>query len=395
VSDVQTLIDSLARRLDRPVGLDDRRFRAIAYSAHHDEIDEVRRISILGRQAPEQVMRWLEQQGVTRARDVVHVPTSDRFTMVARVCYPVYFHEVLLGLLWLVDEPPLDEQDLELARGYVLDLARELYRERQQTNDERAQEAAWVRAILGGTPPDDPGIAADTLYAAVALTVSFPSEAVAPLGVDVRLTEAIDQVRRAVPPRHQMAAVDRLGAEVLLAASSTDEVVRHATALLEVATSELSDVRDARVLVGVGESVRSPRDLPDSGTHAHLAAGLAQITPGLNPLVCWNSLGVSGLIAELLGPRAPQTLIPASLRRLLDHADGTQLVSSLEMFLEHGGDVTGAAAELFVHRSSLYNRLRRVEEIADVDLRTGEARLELHLGIRLWRMSGTAADDRR
>jgi DNA-binding PucR family transcriptional regulator len=48
------------------------------------------------------------------------------------------------------------------------------------------------------------------------------------------------------------------------------------------------------------------------------------------------------------------------------------------------GDAVAAAAELFVHRSSLYNRLHRIEQLAGIDIRSGADRLEMHLGIRLW-----------
>jgi DNA-binding PucR family transcriptional regulator len=47
-----------------------------------------------------------------------------------------------------------------------------------------------------------------------------------------------------------------------------------------------------------------------------------------------------------------------------------------------------AAAELNLHRSTLFNRVNRIQEVAGVNLQSGSDRLELHLGIRLWRMSG-------
>jgi hypothetical protein len=49
------LVDSLAPRLGRPVGVDERRFRVISCGSHADEIDSVRRLSILGPRPPEAV----------------------------------------------------------------------------------------------------------------------------------------------------------------------------------------------------------------------------------------------------------------------------------------------------------------------------------------------------
>jgi DNA-binding PucR family transcriptional regulator len=61
---------------------------------------------------------------------------------------------------------------------------------------------------------------------------------------------------------------------------------------------------------------------------------------------------------------------------------------TLETYLEYAGDATRSAAALFLHRSSFYSRLHRIEGLAGVDLKSGADRLELHLGLRLWRMGG-------
>jgi DNA-binding PucR family transcriptional regulator len=390
VNEIQILVDSLAQRLQRPVGVDDRRFRAIAYSSHAHEIDSVRRTSILGRQAPDAVTRWLESLGLMQARDVVHVPANPEFEMVRRVSIPVRFHDRLLGFLWLVeDEAPLTPDELELCRRVVDELAQELYRERQQTNEERRLEAAWVRHALDGAPAAaGPGIAPDALYAVLVVHVHPAAPAVAAAGIDVRLTEAVDQLRRGIGPRHQMVVVEDRGARVVLSAGGAAEIRRHAAGLLTAAEAELADVDGASVVVGVSDLLESIDALPAAAAQARRAAQLGQSMPDLGRLVLWSDLGVMRLLGELVGDRDPATLIPAPVRRLLADPDASSLVRTLEAYLEHAGDVAAAAAELYVHRSSLYNRLRRIEEVAGVDIRSGADRLDLHLGIRLWRMGG-------
>ena len=50
--DLQELVDGLAARLGRPVAIEDRRYRVLAYSAHAEPLDRVRMASILTREAP-------------------------------------------------------------------------------------------------------------------------------------------------------------------------------------------------------------------------------------------------------------------------------------------------------------------------------------------------------
>ncbi|HET6509672.1 MAG TPA: helix-turn-helix domain-containing protein [Baekduia sp.] len=397
MNEIQTLVDSLAQRLQRPVGVDDRRFCAIAYSSHTHEVDSVRRTSILGRQAPEAVTRWLEGLGLMDARDVVHVPANPEFEMVRRVSIPVRFHDRLLGFLWLLeDDAPLTEDELELSRRVVAELAQELYRERQQTNEERRREAAWVRQALdrapGGPVPGPPGIAPDALYAVLVVDVFVAPGAVLPPGVDVRMTEAVDQLRRGIGPRHQMALIDDRGARIVLSAGVAAEIRRHAAALLAAAEAELADLDGVSVAVGVSDLMGSIEPLPAAAAQARRAARLGASMPDLGRLVLWSELGVTRLLGELVGDRDPASLIPEAVRRLVADPDAASLVPTLEAYLEHAGDVAAASAELYIHRSSFYNRLRRIEEVAGVDVRSGADRLELHLGLRLWRMGGAPRD---
>jgi DNA-binding PucR family transcriptional regulator len=391
VNEVQALIDSLATRLARPVGVDDRRFRAIAYSSHDDEIDAVRKISILGRRAPDAVAVWLDQLGLQQAQTRVRVPANAELGMVARVCFPVRFHDRLLGYLWLLDVgEPLSAEDLDLCDRCAEELAQELYRLRQQTNDERRMEAAWIADAVSGRGlggVSSVAIATDALYAVMVARVAPPADGVAPAGIDVRLTEAVDQLRRSVSPRHQLAEVGDLHAVVVVAASSATEVDRHAAGLLAVAEAELADVKGVRVVVGVGDPTSSVDGLAVAHAEARRAVRVGVSMPETGPLVRWADLGVMRLLAELVGERDPGKLVPPSIRRLMADPDGAALLLTLEAYLEHAGDVASAAADLFLHRSSLYNRLRRIEEVAEVDIRSGPDRLELHLGVRLWRMT--------
>jgi DNA-binding PucR family transcriptional regulator len=72
--------------------------------------------------------------------------------------------------------------------------------------------------------------------------------------------------------------------------------------------------------------------------------------------------------------------VPEALARLLPHPE---LVETLEAYLDRAGDAQAAAAALFIHRTTLYHRLRRIERVAEVDLHDGDDRLLLHMALRL------------
>jgi sugar diacid utilization regulator len=397
VSEVQDLVDGLAARVQRPVGVDDRRFHAIAYSSHEDEIDTVRRTSILGRQAPVAVTRWLEELGVLQAEGFVRVPANDEFQMVARICFPVRFHGRLLGLLWLMEpDGPLEPEEIAACEQCAADLAEALYRIQQLEDDERRREAAGVRRLLEGTEGDADAavIAPEAVYAVFVIEVVPPEDQAILSGIDTRLMEIADRLRRSVPPRHQLATTSTADATIIVAAPDQGAFDRYASKLFEVAAEALADTRGARPLVGMSESMVSLEDLPEGLEQARAAVQAARVMSDFGPLVRWDDLGALRLIADLVGSRDPASLMPKSLQRLLADPDGEALALTLETYLEHAGDAAAAAGDLYLHRSSLYNRLRRIQDLAGVDLRSGSDRLELHLGLRLWRMSGARAPSR-
>lgn len=392
MNEVQLLVDVLAQRLQRPVGVDDRKFRAIAYSSHPTEIDPVRRDSILGRQAPVAVTRWLEDLGVLSAECFLRIPANPDLHMVARICCPLRFHSRLLGFLWLVeDDKPFSAKALAMCERFAADVAEELYRLQQQEGEERQREASQVDRLLSGSrdsPSPLNGLAARSRYGVLVLGVRGPVEGPHPPGLDVRLTEAVDRGRRSVQPHCQLASVVADKAVVVVAAASDQEVEDHARGLLAAASRELADFHESEPIVGLGGSVASLNDLVGAHEQAELALRLGSALPALGPFVRWDQLGPLGLVGQLLGEREATKLLPAPIRRLLAAADGEVLLCTLEAYLEHAGDAAGTARQLFLHRSSLYKRLHRIERLADVDLRSGTDRLQLHIGLALWRIAG-------
>jgi DNA-binding PucR family transcriptional regulator len=86
----------------------------------------------------------------------------------------------------------------------------------------------------------------------------------------------------------------------------------------------------------------------------------------------------------------PPAFYPPSLQALVERDDRGALLETAEVYLDHAGDVRRAAQALHVHRTTLYYRLQRVEEVTGLDLQNGVDRLSLHLGIKLIRLRGAA-----
>jgi hypothetical protein len=69
-----------------------------------------------------------------------------------------------------------------------------------------------------------------------------------------------------------------------------------------------------------------------------------------------------------------------------DESYGSELVTTLETFLEHNGATGAAASALYVHRHTIAYRLERVKELSGLDPALSEDRERLGLGLKAYRI---------
>jgi hypothetical protein len=69
-----------------------------------------------------------------------------------------------------------------------------------------------------------------------------------------------------------------------------------------------------------------------------------------------------------------------------DESYGSELVTTLETFLEHNGATGAAASALYVHRHTIAYRLERVKELSGLDPALSEDRERLGLGLKAFRI---------
>ncbi|HEU5266928.1 MAG TPA: helix-turn-helix domain-containing protein, partial [Jatrophihabitans sp.] len=106
-----------------------------------------------------------------------------------------------------------------------------------------------------------------------------------------------------------------------------------------------------------------------------LRAGARLATP------TWSALGSWHLIVD-----APAELAPADIHPGADVLAGqprSDLLLTARALLENGSDVTSTAAQLHIHRTTLYYRLERIEALTGVELKSGAGRDDLLMALRL------------
>ncbi|SDO53526.1 PucR C-terminal helix-turn-helix domain-containing protein [Klenkia soli] len=362
--DLQDLVDEVSRLLGAPATLEDPEFTLLAFCAQGDEVltglDAVRTRSILTRGSTADTRRWFTDFGIDRATGPLRTPADPAAGILTRLCLPVRHRGRLHGWLWLLDEGRTDLADPDppgLAQACALaDRAGELLAGRPAPGDVSGD----LRAALGG---DD--AAADRLAGrlgagtAVAVVALRPSGDGPPPGWEPPGAGAISAV------------LGPLVAVLLPLPHRRDD--RPAVAVSAAALHRLPRGSTA----GVGSPAVGCRELPRQWREASDAARVAAVDPRLAPVASWAELGAWRQVVRLGGPD------PALAALLADPV----LSRTAEVWLDHAGSPQRAAAELVVHRQTLYYRLGRIAELGGLDLADGGDRLALHLALRSARLA--------
>src|SRR5262249_25639705 len=139
---------------------------------------------------------------------------------------------------------------------------------------------------------------------------------------------------------------------------------------------------------GVGQTRTELAGLRDSYDEAALAVRVALQLPAIGPVARWSRLGIYRVLSQLTGEDLRGTSVHPGLERLLDDPMHPPLLQTLETYLELAGSASATAQQMNLHRTSLYYRLQRVEELAHTSLKDGNERLSLHLALKVARLTG-------
>ncbi|MEU7839023.1 helix-turn-helix domain-containing protein [Nonomuraea sp. NPDC049129] len=398
VSELQRLVENLGNRLGRSVAVDDPALHLLAYNPHAGTIDTARTESILKRAVPREVVQYVYDCGAATAEDLFTVPARPDMSMdIARIGMPIRHRGALLGFIWLLaSDGPVGDDHADAVRRSAETVAMIMHREYLLGELSRGRERELTRDLISGhaevrTQAADQLVSENLFSAgpALALVVSLTRTG-APLTDSDRIALAagVDFGRNRRPQRTAL-TLERPDHAILLLAQH-DAIERQAIKDLAGSIRErvLAETETGgHCWVGIGEARAALSDVHHSYADARRAADVARIVHVLGTVVRYGELGVYGMLAELPADRLADSLHPG-LRALFErHSAGDDaLVETIETFLDNAGHVKKTSDRLRIHRTSLYYRLRRIEEITGLDLSLGNDRLTLHLGLKMARL---------
>ena len=193
------------------------------------------------------------------------------------------------------------------------------------------------------------------------------------------------------------AATEGAGQVVLLVPEAADDGVRRVAE--SIARELQSSLHGFTFAVGHSRVATDPVDLYRAGNEALLAANVAETRPATidepSEVLAFEDTGAYRLLLPAMSedPGELQRFYTETVEPLVayDAQYETDLVQTLETFLECDGNVAGTAQRLYTHRHTVRYRLERVRDLSGLDVGSTDGRERLGLGLKAMRVLGIAS----
>ncbi|MEJ2746514.1 MAG: PucR family transcriptional regulator ligand-binding domain-containing protein [Anaerolineae bacterium] len=388
------LAGTLAGLLQRSVTIEDPAFYILA-TAQQGPVDDAREQSVEHGRTPPQLSQRLFEAGIydqllEKMGPVRVAPMPELDMTMERVVAPIIVDREIHGYIWVIagDHPLTDLDEMAISHGATV-AALILFKEQAVRQAEEALRGDFFEALLRGESES-------AAFWEQAHTLNFHRERPCQIlivhgsltvgGSNYPLQDYVSNWLRS----HDLTALLswRDGNLVVVLESSDD------TAGQQTAQAIIQDLRHPAqsLLIGVGNrysleankagSIRLSYEEAREALRIGLAFGQTE------GFISFAELGLLHWLYHLPPEKRAGNIYLERIQALAayDERRKTNLIHTLEVYLEQGGSLVEAAQALFIHRNTLLHRLERIEKLCEVSLRDPLQRLNMYTAVKSHRL---------
>ena len=391
---LEALASTLAQLLERSVTIEDPDFRVLA-AAEHGVADAAREESVQNGRTPPVLAQHLLDAGIYKQllqqMGPIYVPPMpDHGMLMERFVAPIIVGGEIHGYIWIIaGGRPLTDLDEMAVRHTATVAALILFKDLAVREAEESLRGDFFEQLLEGSGDS-------AVFAEQARRLHFRPERVhqvlliqasAKAGGDTRAL--FDQVERWLRQQGLSPLLVRRERQLVLVLESDD-----AGAGKELATRLVQALNHPaqRLLVGVGATCGAALDEGQPIRRGHEeaveAVRIGRALGRQEGVVAFAELGLLHWLFHLAPEKRSGNVYIKHVEVLADYDEerDTELVKTVETYLDYGGSLVDAAEALYIHRNTLLHRLKRIEELCGADLHDPWQQLNLHVAVKSYRL---------
>ncbi len=151
---------------------------------------------------------------------------------------------------------------------------------------------------------------------------------------------------------------------------------------------QLRSENNVCLAIGIGNPCTSISDYRRGFGEASEAQQMGQHLSREGGVTHFNDLGVYRYLYKIARMDDLRDMYQDQVGRIAtyDHRKGTDLLDTLETYLECAGNLTRTSNRLFVHRNTLIQRLERLQSLCEIDLQERSNWLTLQVAIKVYKL---------
>ncbi len=295
---------------------------------------------------------------------------------------------------------PRGEPEPALLRLVTTLIGSELERVRAPSRASAQATEAFLRALIAGRLDGAPAVTqaaaelgTELAAGASVIVVRAHAHVAAGEGRRARILSLTDRAARGLAADSLCALTEPRelpGDDVVVLLAAGDDAL--AARAAEAIRGELiGGLAGHSVTIGRSRPCDDPGELHRAAAEALLAVNVAE-GDDERPVIAFEQTGAYRLLLSAMvdNPQELRRFYEETVAPLVayDEQYGTDLVLTVETFLEADGNVAGAAQRLFTHRHTVRYRLERVRDLCGHDVGSSDGREKLSLGLKAMRVLG-------
>lgn len=138
---------------------------------------------------------------------------------------------------------------------------------------------------------------------------------------------------------------------------------------------------------GIGNVAQGYKFISQSYNQSKDALELGIEIYGKNSITSYNDLGIYKLLRDFPNRELLENYIPNSIKVLKEHdrAKKSELLKTLEVYLENNQKIISTAQELFVHKKTVSYRIEQIKNIANIDFNNSNEIMEIQIALKIYK----------
>ncbi|MEO2074112.1 MAG: PucR family transcriptional regulator [Bacillus sp. (in: firmicutes)] len=391
--------DIISQVLQCPITIEDANHRLLAYSTHDERTDPARISTIIGRRVPEKVINQLWKEGtipsLLKTDEPIRVKSMNDIGLGDRVAISIWKQNEVLGFIWAIEiDKTLTDEDFTLLKKAADAVKNKLLQlqTRKNKKEERSQEFFW-KLLTGHLTNKE-----EIIQHFQALQITPPSSfAVFVFQFQQNITNKEEhEISYLLKTAQQMQIVlntiDCNHLILLVQASHIENPFEELDNFAKNIVLKMKDRFGIKNINPVYSSIYADyQNIGKAYKEAlHVLAIKEKFPIETKDIFSYQRLGIYQLFEMIQMKRKDEEYENYALKRLneYDLKHKSNLIETLEVFLNKDSNINDAAKELNVHANTLNYRLKRITEIGEVNFKDPNQKMILYIDLKLAKYQG-------